>query len=131
MGFKKDFAWGAATASYQNEGAAFADGKGLSVWDVFTHEKGRVEDGHNGDVACDQYNLWQRDVDIMSELRMNAYRFSLSWPRILPDGTGRSMPRASTFMICSSMGCFLKASRLMSRCSIGISPISCSCVAAG
>lgn len=89
MGFKKDFAWGAATASYQNEGAAFADGKGLSVWDVFTHEKGRVEDGHNGDVACDQYNLWQRDVDIMSELRMNAYRFSLSWPRILPNGTGK------------------------------------------
>lgn len=89
MGFRKDFAWGAATASYQNEGGFLEDGKGLSIWDVFTHEKGRVEDGSNGDVASDQYHRFTTDADIMKELSMNAYRFSLSWPRILPEGKGR------------------------------------------
>ena len=89
MIFKKDFAWGAATASYQNEGGMNADGKGLSIWDVFTHEKGRVADGTNGDVACDQYHRIEEDIDIMKELSMNAYRFSLSWPRIMPEGNGQ------------------------------------------
>ena len=89
MIFKKDFAWGAATASYQNEGGMNADGKGLSIWDVFTHEKGRVADGTNGDVACDQYHRIEEDIDIMKELSMNAYRFSLSWPRIMPEGNGK------------------------------------------
>ena len=88
MTFKKGFAWGAATASYQNEGGMNADGKGLSIWDVFTHEKGRVEDGTNGDLAADQYHLIEEDIALMKEMSMNAYRFSISWPRILPDGIG-------------------------------------------
>lgn len=87
MRFKEGFAWGAATASYQNEGGAFLDGKGVSIWDVFTHEKGRVADGTNGDIASDQYHRISEDISIMQSLSMNAYRFSLSWPRILPDGT--------------------------------------------
>lgn len=89
MKFKEGFAWGAATASYQNEGGMAEDGKGLSIWDVFTHEKGRVSDGTNGDVASDQYHRIGEDISIMKELSMNAYRFSLSWPRILPEGTGK------------------------------------------
>ena len=97
MGFKKGFAWGAATASYQNEGAAFEDGKGLSIWDVFTHQPGRVADGTNGDVASDQYHHFQEDIDIMHRLKMNAYRFSLSWPRILPEGTGEVNQKGLAF----------------------------------
>lgn len=89
MKFKEGFAWGAATASYQNEGGMAEDGKGLSIWDVFTHEKGRVSDGTNGDAASDQYHRIEEDISIMKELSMNAYRFSLSWPRIMPEGTGR------------------------------------------
>lgn len=89
MGFKKGFAWGAATASYQNEGGFMEDGKGLSVWDVFTHEPGRIEDGRNGDTASDQYRRIETDIEIMAQMELNAYRFSLSWPRILPEGTGK------------------------------------------
>jgi len=89
MGFKRDFAWGVASASYQNEGSRHADGKGLSVWDVFTHEEGRVADGYTGDTACSQYCLLERDLDILERLAVNSYRFSVSWPRVLPSGTGR------------------------------------------
>ena len=88
MGFKKDFIWGAASASYQVEGAAFEDGKGLNIWDVFSHEKGKIFDNHNGDTACDQYHRLEEDLNIMSELGLQSYRFSVSWARILPNGTG-------------------------------------------
>lgn len=88
MSFRKDFIWGAATASYQIEGAAYEDGKGLSVWDRFSHEEGKVFDGHTGDVACDHYHLYAEDVQLMKEIGLQAYRFSLSWPRILPEGKG-------------------------------------------
>ncbi len=89
MGFKKDFIWGAASAAYQVEGAAFDDGKGLNIWDAFTHEKGKIYDDHNGDIACDQYHRLEEDLNIMSELGLQSYRFSVSWARILPDGTGK------------------------------------------
>lgn len=88
MGFRKDFIWGAATASYQIEGAAFEDGKGLSVWDRFSHEPGRIYEGHTGDVACDHYHLYPQDVQLMKEIGLKAYRFSVCWPRLLPDGKG-------------------------------------------
>ncbi len=88
-GFGEDFVWGAATSSYQIEGAAREDGKGLHIWDVFCQEKGRVFGGHTGDVACDHYHRFREDVAIMKEMGLKAYRFSLSWARILPDGTGR------------------------------------------
>lgn len=88
MGFSKDFLWGAATASYQIEGGAFEDGKGLSVWDRYSHTEGKCFQGHTGDMACDHYHRYREDVEMMAELGIKNYRFSLSWPRILPDGTG-------------------------------------------
>lgn len=87
--FPKDFVWGAATASYQIEGGAYEDGKGLSVWDVFCRKSGAIKDGSNGDVACDHYHRYEEDVDLMKQLGLQAYRFSIAWPRILPDGTGK------------------------------------------
>ncbi|MDO4284816.1 MAG: GH1 family beta-glucosidase [Eubacteriales bacterium] len=89
MGFRKDFVWGAATASYQVEGAAYENGKGLNIWDVFCKEPGKIYEGHSGDVACDQYHRYQEDVRTMKEMGIRAYRFSLSWARIMPEGTGR------------------------------------------
>ena len=89
MAFCKDFAWGAATASYQIEGAWNADGKGLNIWDVFTHQRGNIEDNSTGDIACDHYHRFREDVQIMKELGLKAYRFSISWARIFPDGTGK------------------------------------------
>lgn len=89
MGFNKDFLWGAATASYQIEGGAFEDGKGLNIWDVFSHDKERTFNGHTGDIACDHYHRIEEDVALMKEIGLKAYRFSVSWARILPDGTGK------------------------------------------
>jgi beta-glucosidase len=83
-----DMLWGAASAAYQIEGAPDADGKGPSIWDVFTHQPGRVRDGHTGDVACDHYRRWPEDVELLAGLGVGAYRFSVSWPRVLPDGRG-------------------------------------------
>lgn len=88
MGFPKDFIWGAAAASYQVEGAAYEDGKGLSVWDVFSHEPGRVWLGDTGDVACDHYHRYREDVALMKGIGLQAYRLSISWPRVIPAGTG-------------------------------------------
>lgn len=88
MGFCKDFVWGAATAAYQIEGAWNEDGKGLSVWDVYTHTPGKIFGGHTGDVACDHYHRYKEDVQIMKKLGIKAYRFSISWPRLFPNGTG-------------------------------------------
>lgn len=88
MGFKKDFIWGGATASYQVEGAAYEDGKGLNIWDIFCKDGGHIYENQTGDVACDQYHRYKEDVQIMKEMGMKAYRFSLSWARIMPEGTG-------------------------------------------
>jgi beta-glucosidase len=87
--FPTDFVWGAATASYQIEGAAHEDGRGESIWDRFSRSPGRVRDGDTGDVACDHYHRYREDVGILSELGLGAYRFSIAWPRVMPDGTGR------------------------------------------
>lgn len=88
MSFRKDFIWGAATASYQIEGAAYEDGKGLNVWDRMTHEPGRVLEGHTGDTACDHYHRFKEDVALMKEMGIKNYRFSISWARLLPQGVG-------------------------------------------
>lgn len=88
MSFNKDFVWGVATSSYQIEGAAYEDGKGLSIWDVYCTQPGRVYEGHNGDVACDHYHRYKEDVKMMKEMGIKAYRFSISWPRVLPNGIG-------------------------------------------
>ncbi len=87
--FPKDFAWGAATAAYQIEGAWDEDGKGPSIWDVFCRVPGAIQNGDTGDVACDHYHRWREDVALMRELGLRAYRFSISWPRVLPEGKGK------------------------------------------
>ena len=97
MSFPKDFVWGAAAASYQIEGAAGEDGKGLSVWDMFCQKPGTVWNGHTGDVACDHYHLYKEDVALMKDLGLQAYRFSISWPRILPEGIGAVNPNGLDF----------------------------------
>jgi beta-glucosidase len=86
--FPADFAWGAATASYQIEGAVREDGRGESIWDRFSHTPGRVRNGDTGDVACDHYHRYRDDVALLAALGFNAYRFSVSWSRVLPAGTG-------------------------------------------
>ena len=88
MGFRKDFIWGAATASYQVEGGVYEDGKGLSIWDTFSRYSGITYKGHTGDVACDHYHRFRDDVKMMAALGIRNYRFSISWPRILPEGIG-------------------------------------------
>ncbi len=87
--FPSQFLWGAATAAYQVEGSPLADGAGLSIWHRFSHTPGMVANGETGDVACDHYRRYKDDVGLMRELGLNAYRLSISWSRILPDGTGR------------------------------------------
>ncbi|MDH2427573.1 GH1 family beta-glucosidase [Sphaerisporangium sp. TRM90804] len=91
------FLWGTATASYQIEGAATEDGRGASVWDTFTRQPGRVRDGHTGDVACDHYHRWSEDVTLLAGLGVNSYRFSISWPRVQPDGRGPVNERGLDF----------------------------------
>ena len=90
MSFRKDFIWGAATASYQVEGAAFEDGKGRSIWDDFSHTPGKVYNGHTGDVSCDHYHRIQEDVALMESLGIRNYRFSIAWARVLPQGEGEA-----------------------------------------
>jgi len=86
--FPNDFLWGAGSSSYQVEGAAKADGRGDSVWDALCRQEGTIYHGHNGDVACDHYNRYREDVSLMKEIGLQAYRFSVAWPRIMPDGVG-------------------------------------------
>ena len=88
MSFKKDFIWGVATAAYQIEGAASEDGKGLSDWDIFCRKEGNVWSGQSGDIADDHYHRYREDIGIMKQIGVNAYRMSISWPRVIPNGTG-------------------------------------------
>ncbi|CAJ1078803.1 lactase-phlorizin hydrolase-like [Xyrichtys novacula] len=92
--FRKGFVWSTATASYQIEGGWRADGKGLSIWDKFAHTPLRVFNDDNGDIACDSYHKVDEDVAILKQLRVNHYRFSISWPRVLPDGTTKNINQA-------------------------------------
>ncbi len=86
--FPDGFLWGVATSAYQIEGAVAADGRGQSIWDTFSHEPGRIENGDTGDVAADHYHRLEADLDLMAELEIRAYRFSIAWPRVQPNGTG-------------------------------------------
>jgi beta-glucosidase len=95
--FPANFAWGAATASYQIEGAWDLDGKGESIWDRFSHTPGRIIDASTGDVACDHYHRYREDIALMRQLGLKAYRFSISWPRLQPAGFGRVNPAGLDF----------------------------------
>ncbi|MCS7068019.1 MAG: GH1 family beta-glucosidase [Meiothermus sp.] len=95
--FPSDFTWGTATAAYQIEGAVHADGRGPSIWDTFSHTPGKVRGGDTGDVACDHYHRYLEDIRLMKELGVNAYRFSVAWPRILPEGRGLPNPKGLGF----------------------------------
>ena len=87
--FPAGFAWGAATSAYQIEGGTREGGRGASIWDTFCATPGRVLGGHSGDVACDHLHRWAADLDLMADMGLNAYRFSIAWPRVQPDGRGR------------------------------------------
>ena len=97
MKFPKDFIWGAAASSYQIEGAAYRQGGGYSVWDMLGRHAGKIVGGDTGDVACDHINRYPEDVALMADLGLQAYRFSVSWPRVLPQGVGRINQRGLDF----------------------------------
>src|SRR2546428_7633229 len=86
--FPQGFVFGTATAAYQIEGAHDADGKGPSIWDRFCQQPGAISTGETGDVACDHYHRWREDVAVQSDLGCNGYRLSISWPRVVPNGSG-------------------------------------------
>lgn len=95
--FPEDFLWGAATSAYQIEGSPLADGAGESIWHRFSHTPGRTANGETGDVACDHYNRAPADVALLAQLGLNAYRFSISWSRVLPQGRGTVNARGVGF----------------------------------
>jgi beta-glucosidase len=95
--FPAGFLWGTATASYQIEGAVAEDGRAPSIWDTFSHSAGRVAQDHTGDVACDHYHRWREDLDLLGELGVGAYRFSVAWPRVIPAGIGPVNPAGLDF----------------------------------
>jgi beta-glucosidase len=113
--FPADFVFGASTAAYQIEGAWQADGKGEGIWDRFSHLPGKVANGDNGDVACDHYHRYAEDLDLAAAANMRAYRFSLNWTRLLPDGVGRLNEAGFSFY-----------DRLIDACLVrGLSPWPC------
>jgi beta-glucosidase len=97
MTFPPSFVFGSSTSAYQIEGAWQEDGKGESIWDIFCHTRGKIRFGHTGDVACDHYHRWKDDILLMKSLGLNAYRFSVSWPRIFPTGEGEANQKGLDF----------------------------------
>jgi len=95
--FPEGFEWGAATAAYQIEGAVDEDGRGVSIWDTFCKQPGRVQNGDSGERACDHYHRYRDDVALMKRLGLQSYRFSIAWPRVLPTGSGAFNPRGLAF----------------------------------
>jgi beta-glucosidase len=97
MEFPKSFVWGAAAASYQVEGAAYEDGKGASVWDMFCRKPGVIRNAETGDMACDHYHRFKADVALMKQIGLKAYRLSIAWPRVIPGGVGKVNPAGLAF----------------------------------
>ena len=95
--FPEGFQWGVATDSYQIEGAVKEDGRGESIWDRFDAVPGNILDGNDGHIACDHYHRWKEDVQLMKHLGLKAYRFSIAWPRIYPDGVGKANEKGLQF----------------------------------
>ncbi len=96
-GFPDNFAWGVATSAYQIEGAVAADGRGESIWDTFCRRPGAIRGGQTADVAADHYHRWPEDIDLLAELGVSVYRFSIAWPRVQPQGRGRANPPGLDF----------------------------------
>jgi beta-glucosidase len=95
--FPEGFVWGTSTAAYQIEGAVHEDGRKPSIWDTFSHASGNIRDGATGDVADDHYHRWSSDLDLMKSLGLPGYRFSVAWPRVVPDGVGTPNPKGLDF----------------------------------
>src|SRR3954453_6837881 len=95
--FPDGFLWGTATSAYQIEGAVREDGRGASIWDTFAHAPGMIDDGTTGDVAIDHYHRYRDDVALLKALGASAYRFSISWPRVFPQGGGLPNPKGLDF----------------------------------
>lgn len=95
--FPDNFLWGAATAAYQVEGAYREDGRGESIWDRFSRTPGRIYNGDTGDIACDHYHRYEKDIEIMKKIGLKTYRFSVSWPRIFPEGKGEPNKKGMDF----------------------------------
>jgi beta-glucosidase len=95
--FPDNFVWGTATAAYQVEGAPYEDGKGASIWDTYSHIPGNIKNNESGDLACDMYHLYKGDVQLMKSIHAGAYRFSISWPRVFPNGSGTPNPKGLDF----------------------------------
>ncbi|MFH9978690.1 GH1 family beta-glucosidase [Streptomyces sp. NPDC017179] len=93
----QDFRWGTATSAYQIEGAVAEDGRSPSIWDTFSHTPGKIDNDDHGDTACDHYHRWREDVALMGRLGVNAYRLSIAWPRVMPDGDGPVNPKGLDF----------------------------------
>ena len=97
-GFPNGFLWGTATSAYQIEGAVNEDGRGPSIWDRFAHTPGTISDNSNGDTATDHYRLYKEDIQLMKALGAKAYRFSIAWPRVFPEGAGSPNPKGPRFL---------------------------------
>ncbi|MBC8105616.1 MAG: beta-glucosidase [Anaerolineae bacterium] len=95
--FPNGFVWGAAAAAYQIEGATREDGRGMCVWDMFGRKDGAIFSGHTGEIACDHYHRWRDDIQLMKEIGLHAYRLSICWPRVIPDGVGAANERGLAF----------------------------------
>ena len=119
--FPPGFVWGAATAAYQIEGATEADGRSDSIWDRFCATPGKVRNGDSGAVACDFYRRFPEDIALMRELGLDSFRFSIAWPRVLPDGTGRVNEAGLDFYDRWSTSCSRTESPPASPCITGIS----------
>ncbi len=103
LAFPDGFLWGAATSAYQIEGAVAEQGRAPSVWDLWSHEPGTTYRGDNADIACDHYHRLESDVELMAELSIPAYRFSVAWPRVQPEAGEASMrPASTTTSACST-----------------------------
>src|ERR1039457_2431447 len=87
--FPDDFVWGVSSTAYQLEGAVSEDGRGESIWDRFCATPGKIKNGETGDIACDHYHLYPQDIQLMQDMGLRNYRFSIAWPRILPTGRGQ------------------------------------------
>jgi beta-glucosidase len=123
--FPDGFHWGVATSSYQVEGAWNEDGKGVSIWDTFAHTPGNIRDGSTGDVANDHYHRYQDDVALMKSIGATAYRFSIAWPRIFPDGTGQPNQKGLDSTTVWSTSCSPRLSSRSRRCITGTCPRCC------